>query len=41
MRWKCEEARRSRTKPAISMKNRRKRAGWNVDYLETRIRQTA
>jgi hypothetical protein len=27
-------------KPTISMKNRRKRAGWNVDYLETVIRQT-
>lgn len=31
----------SRAKPTISMKNRRKRAGWNVDYLETLIRQTA
>ena len=29
------------TKPTISLKNRRKRAGWNVDYLETVIRQTA
>jgi predicted transposase YbfD/YdcC len=31
----------SRARPTISMKNRRKRAGWNVDYLETLIRQTA
>jgi hypothetical protein len=31
----------SRAKPTISLKNRRKRAGWNVDYLETVIRQTA
>ena len=31
----------SRAKPTISPKNRRKRAGWNVDYLETLIRQTA
>jgi len=31
----------SRAKPTISLKNRRKRAGWNVDYLETLIRQTA
>jgi predicted transposase YbfD/YdcC len=31
----------SRAKPTISLKNRRKRAGWNVDYLETIIRQTA
>jgi hypothetical protein len=31
----------SRAKPAISLKNRRKRAGWNTDYLETVIRQTA
>jgi predicted transposase YbfD/YdcC len=31
----------ARAKPTTSMKNRRKRAGWNVDYLETIIRQTA
>jgi hypothetical protein len=31
----------SRAKPSISLKNRRKRAGWNVDYLEAVIRQTA
>jgi hypothetical protein len=31
----------SRAKPTISLKNRRKRAGWNVNYLETIIRQTA
>ena len=31
----------ARAKPTVSMKNRRKRAGWNVDYLETIIRQTA
>ena len=31
----------SRAKPTVSLKNRRKRAGWNVDYLETVIRQTA
>ena len=30
----------SRAKPTISLKNRRKRAGWNVDYLEALIRQT-
>jgi predicted transposase YbfD/YdcC len=29
----------SRAKPTTSLKNRRKRAGWNVDYLETVIRQ--
>jgi predicted transposase YbfD/YdcC len=27
--------------PAISLKNRRKRAGWNTAYLESLIRQTA
>jgi hypothetical protein len=27
--------------PAISLKNRRKRAGWNVAYLESLIRQAA
>jgi hypothetical protein len=27
----------SRAKPNISFKNRRKRAGWNADYLETVI----
>jgi predicted transposase YbfD/YdcC len=31
----------SRARPTISLKNRRKRAGRNVDYLETIIRQTA
>jgi hypothetical protein len=31
----------SQAKPTVSLKNRRKRAGWNVDYLETLIRQTA
>jgi len=31
----------SRAKPTTSLKNRRKRAGWNVDYLEALIRQTA
>ena len=31
----------SRAKPTTSLKNRRKRAGSNVDYLETVIRQTA
>jgi hypothetical protein len=31
----------SRAKPVTSFKNRRKKAGWSVDYLETVIRQTA
>ena len=31
----------SRARPTVTLKNRRKRAGWNVDYLETVIRQTA
>ena len=31
----------SRAKPTVSSKNRRKRAGWNTNYLETVIRQTA
>jgi len=31
----------SPARPTASLKNRRKRAGWNVDYLETVIRQTA
>jgi predicted transposase YbfD/YdcC len=31
----------SRAKPTLSTKNRRKRAGWNVDHLEKPIRQTA
>jgi predicted transposase YbfD/YdcC len=31
----------SRTQPTVGLKNRRKRAGWNVDHLETVIRQTA
>jgi predicted transposase YbfD/YdcC len=30
-----------RAEPATSLKNRRKRAGWNTAYLETLIRQTA
>ena len=30
-----------KAKPTTSLKNRRKRAGWNTAYLETRIRQTA
>lgn len=31
----------SRARPTTSLKNRRKRAGWNDTYLETLIRQTA
>jgi predicted transposase YbfD/YdcC len=31
----------SRAKPITSFKNRRKRAGWNIDYLEAVIRGTA
>ena len=31
----------SRAEPTTSLKNRRKRAGRNVDYLETIIRHTA
>lgn len=31
----------SRSKPITSFKNRRKKAGWNTDYLETVIRQTS
>jgi predicted transposase YbfD/YdcC len=31
----------NRAKPITSLKNRRKKAGWNQDYLETVIRQTA
>ena len=30
----------SRARPATSLKNRRKRAGWNPDYLDQVIRQT-
>jgi predicted transposase YbfD/YdcC len=30
-----------RAEPATSLKNRRKLAGWNLDYLDTLIRQTA
>jgi hypothetical protein len=30
-----------RARPTVSVKNRRKRPGWNVDYLEALIRQTA
>ena len=28
-------------KPTISLKNRRKRAGWNTDYLAAVIQQAA
>ena len=28
-------------KPTTSLKNRRRRAGWNTDYLESLLRQTA
>jgi hypothetical protein len=28
-------------KPTTSLKNRRKRAGWNTAYLEALLRQTA
>ena len=31
----------SRAKPITSFKNRRKRAGWNTDYLEAVIRGAA
>jgi hypothetical protein len=31
----------SRAEPTARLKNRCKRAGWNVAYLETIIRQTA
>ena len=31
----------SRARPTLSLKNRRKRAGWNVDYLETVIHRVA
>jgi predicted transposase YbfD/YdcC len=31
----------SQAKPTISLKNRRKRAGWNQDYLAAAIRGTA
>lgn len=27
-------------KPTTSLKNRRKRAGWNTDYLQTLVQQT-
>jgi predicted transposase YbfD/YdcC len=30
-----------RAKPTSSLKNRRKRAGWNTSYLESLIRQVA
>jgi hypothetical protein len=30
----------SRAKSTVSLKNRRKRTGWNVDYLEALILQT-
>ena len=28
-------------KPTLSLKNRRKRAGWNTEYLATLVQQTA
>jgi hypothetical protein len=31
----------SGARPTTSLKNRRKKAGWNVDYRETVLRQTA
>ena len=31
----------TQAKPATSLKNRRKKAGWNQDYLEKVIRRTA
>jgi hypothetical protein len=31
----------SQAKPITSLKNRRKRAGWNQNYLEQIIRRTA
>ena len=31
----------SLAKPTVSLKDRRKRAGWNTNYPETVIRQTA
>jgi hypothetical protein len=31
----------TRAKPIVSLKNRRKKAGWNQDYLEKIIRHTA
>jgi hypothetical protein len=31
----------AQAKPITSLKNRRKRAGWNQDYLEKIIRRTA
>ena len=31
----------TQSKPTTSLKNRRKRAGWNHDYLEKIIRRTA
>ena len=31
----------SAAKPTVSLKNRRKRAGWNSDYLAALLRQTA
>ncbi len=30
-----------RAKPITSFKNRRKKAGWNRDYLESLLKQTA
>jgi hypothetical protein len=31
----------AQVKPVTSLKNRRKKAGWNQDYLEKIIRRTA
>jgi REP element-mobilizing transposase RayT len=31
----------TQAKPSTSLKNRRKKAGWNPNYLETFIRRTA
>ena len=31
----------SKARPTTSFKNRRKKAGWNVDYLENLLRHTA
>ena len=28
-------------KPTLSLKNRRKRAGWNIEYLAALVQQTA
>jgi len=31
----------TQVKPTTSLKNRRKKAGWNQDYLENVLRRTA